>query len=190
MQHKTISFEIPDWISSYMDTYEVSAEVTSRMAFVIGAARDNVLRKTGGPFAAAIFESETGRLVSLGVNLVTAQGLSVLHAEVVAMMLAQRALETYDLSKVPHQLVTSAEPCAMCFGAIPWSGVTSVVAGATDADVRKIGFDEGPKHQDWKAELEQRGITVQEGVLRETAAAVFQLYASMSGVIYNSRSGD
>ncbi|HCS12210.1 MAG TPA: tRNA-specific adenosine deaminase, partial [Zetaproteobacteria bacterium] len=85
------------------------------------------------------------------------------------------------------ELVTSCEPCAMCFGAIPWSGIRRVVCGATAADAQRIGFDEGPRHPDWVAELEKRGIHVQTGVCRDAAARVLNDYQSAQGVIYNGR---
>lgn len=158
------------------------------MALVIEAARANVANGTGGPFAAAVFESASGRLVALGVNLVTTQGLSMLHAEVVALAFAQRMLGTYDLGApgLPrHELVASAEPCAMCLGAIPWSGVRKLITGARDADVRKIGFDEGAKLPGWRDELEKRGIATVCDVGRAAAAQVLLDYAAAGGAIYN-----
>ncbi len=190
MQPIQININIPAWVSEYTSHYENTSSVTERMKFVIGAAHENVTRKTGGPFAAAIFETDSGKLVSLGVNLVTREGISTLHAEMVAIMLAQKALNTFDLGAkdLPdHQLITSAEPCAMCFGAIPWSGVTSVVAGAKDVDVREIGFDEGPKPESWSQELQKRGISVQEEVLRDSVKDVFRNYRESGGEVYNSR---
>jgi len=133
---------------------------------------------------------DTGKLVSLGVNLVTSQGLSLLHAEMVAFALAQRKLGTYDLGRqgLPrHELVASTEPCAMCIGAISWSGVRKVVCAAEDADARAIGFDEGPKMADWQDALKRRGIAVESGVQRADAAAVLAWYAQSGGRIYNSR---
>ena len=130
------------------------------MSLVIEAAQRNISEGTGGPFAAAVFEMESGKLISLGVNLVLSQGLSILHAEMVAFALAQKKIGSYDLGRYDlpaHELVTSIEPCAMCFGAIPWSGVRRVIAGARDADARSIGFDEGPKMKDWRSELEKTG---------------------------------
>jgi tRNA(Arg) A34 adenosine deaminase TadA len=160
------------------------------MLFVIEAAQLNISKGTGGPFAAAVFETESGKLVSVGVNLVTSAGLSILHAEMLALALAQRKVGTYDLGRydVPgHDLVASAEPCAMCLGAIPWSGVRRVIVGACDSDVRAIGFDEGPKMKDWKNELEKRGIAVICDVEREAAVQVLLNYALQGGRIYNSR---
>jgi len=163
------------------------------MSLVIEASQRNVDEGTGGPFAAAVFEIESGRLVALGVNLVTSERLSVLHAEIVALSLAQKKLGAYDLGKpdVPnHELVTSSEPCAMCLGAIPWSGVRRVVIGARDSDVRAIGFDEGAKIETWPSELKKRGIAVIRDVERDAAVRVLREYAKQGGKIYNPRSPD
>ena len=162
------------------------------MRLVIGLARENVVRGAGGPFAAAVFESATGRLVSAGVNLVTALNSSIAHAEIVAIMLAQQRAGTYDLGGpgMPRlELVTSTEPCAMCLGAVPWSGVRRLICGASEADARSIGFDEGAKPPEWQQGLETRGIEVARNVCREEAVAVLRLYADRGGVIYNARQG-
>lgn len=185
-----ISFNLPDWLIAYQQQYQTSLSLEDQMAFVIEASRQNIARQTGGPFAAAIFEIDTGRLVALGVNLVTSEGLSILHAEMVAITLAQRCRGNYDLgdsSQPALSLVTTTEPCAMCFGAIPWSGIRRVVTGAADSDARAIGFDEGPKPDDWIKALNERHIDVITGILRHEAAAVLASYLDMGGDIYNSR---
>ncbi len=185
-------FEIvqPQWIDDFSQSYVATADISKRMAFVIAAARRNIVEKTGGPFAAAVFESVSGKLVSLAVNVVTTQRLSILHAEMVAITIAQKKLATYDLGgkALPsHDLFASTEPCAMCFGAIPWSGVRRVVTAAEDSDARKIGFDEGPKPGDWAASLRERGIEVISDVERQQAADVLDFYLASHGHIYNSR---
>lgn len=185
-----IEFYLPEWFEDYCSTYKQTPDLNGQMRFVIGAARLNVKKATGGPFAAAVFQEATGRLVSLGVNLVIPQGLSILHAEMVAITSAQQKLGVYDLggASLPgHELVTSSEPCAMCFGAIPWSGVTRVVTGAFAEDARAIGFDEGPIPSTWKSDLKTRGIEVVSGVERVQAKKVLQLYSDTNGHIYNSR---
>jgi len=139
-----------------------------------------------------VFEGATGRLVSAGVNLVETANCSIAHAEIVAISLAQRAVGHYDLGceGMPRcELVTSTEPCAMCLGAIPWSGVRRVVCGARGEDACAIGFDEGAKPADWVGELRRREIEVVRGVLREEAKAVLQQYAGTGGTIYNARTG-
>ena len=186
-----IEIQLPEWIDRYLTEYPgYISSIKDRMSFVIEAAQRNISEGTGGPFAAAVFEAESGKLISLGVNLVTYQGLSILHAEMVAFTLAQKKIGSYDLGRqdlASHELVTSIEPCAMCFGAIPWSGVRRVIAGARDSDARSIGFDEGPKMKDWRIELEKRGIATICDVSREAAARVLLNYSLQGGKIYNSR---
>lgn len=189
-QSERICFSLPEWVNAYAASFPATKSVEKRMAIVIEAARQNIRRETGGPFAAAVFESDSGKLVALGVNRVTAEGLSMLHGEMVALALAQRRLHEYDLGGqgLPaHELVTSTEPCAMCLGAVCWSGVTRVVSGATEADARKLGFDEGPKPRNWIRELGRRGIDVVPEVLRSEAVAVLGEYRQKSGVVYNAR---
>ncbi len=180
---------LPSWVGQFMEKAPtVFRDVEERMRFVIALARENAQQGTGGPFAAAVFDG-TGTLVAPGVNLVTSSNCSVLHAELVALMLAQKALGRYDLSngnRLRYELVSTAEPCAMCFGAIPWSGVSQLICGARDEDARAIGFDEGPKLTDWVSALNSRGITVRRDVLREEAVAVLREYSSSGGVIYNA----
>ena len=190
-QPGVIEIKLPEWIDSFLPGYPgYISSIQDRMSFVIEAAQLNVSKGTGGPFAAAVFETESGKLVSLGVNLVTSGGLSILHAEMVAFALAQKKIGSYDLGRYDlpaHELVTSIEPCAMCFGAIPWSGVRRVIAGARDSDARRIGFDEGPKMKEWRSELEKRGIATICDVSREAAAQVLLNYSLKGGKIYNSR---
>jgi tRNA(Arg) A34 adenosine deaminase TadA len=190
-QPGVIEIQMPEWIDRFLTGYpDALPSVRDRMSLVIEAAQRNISEATGGPFAAAIFETESGKLISLGVNLVLSQGLSILHAEMVAFALAQKKIGSYDLGRYDlpaHELVTSIEPCAMCFGAIPWSGVRRVIAGARDADARSIGFDEGPKMKDWKSELEKRGIAILRDISREAAAQVLLNYSLQGGIIYNSR---
>jgi tRNA(Arg) A34 adenosine deaminase TadA len=115
----------------------------------------------------------------------------VVHAEIVAIILAQQKLATFDLGAegFPEcELVTTTEPCAMCLGAIPWSGISSLVCGARDADVRKIGFDEGDKPDEWIKKLESRSIAVTRNILRDEAMAILQRYVDEGGIIYNGRS--
>lgn len=159
--------------------------IEQRMAWVIGLAAKNATGRGGGPFAAAIFDAESHRLVSAGVNLVEPAANSVLHAEIVAIMLAQKSARTWDLASVGRmELVTSCEPCAMCMGAIPWSGLRRVVCGARDADARRIGFDEGTKPANWTTAYRRRGIEVVRDLLRREAATSLREYAQMGGTVY------
>ncbi len=186
-----ILITLPEWLQDVARSDRTIPLIEDRMEFVINLARLNVQYKTGGPFAAAVFDA-SGRLVSAGVNLVETSACSILHAEMIAIALAQKAVGRYDLSdggRLAYQLVSSTEPCAMCFGAVPWSGVNSLACGARDADARAIGFDEGPKMTQWQPALEERGITVLRDLLRNEAAAVLQEYLASGGTIYNAGRG-
>ena len=139
----------------------------------------------GGPFAAGVFRPD-GRLVAAGVNRVVPDAAPIAHAEIVAIAAAGQVLETWDLGSVDSlQLVTSTEPCAMCLGAIPWSGVASVAIGARDRDAREVGFDEGDKPEGWAQSLAARGIEVIRDVRRERAAELLRSYSQIGGPIYN-----
>ena len=170
-----------DWRYQYTSGVE-------RMRLAIALARENVLRGTGGPFGAAVFESDSGKLVSVGMNLVVAHHNCTLHGEMVAFMMAQQRLASYTLRAegMPrHELVSSCEPCAMCLGATSWSGVQRLVYGATADDARRLGFDEGPVFAESYDYLATRGIEVVRALCRDEASAVFEIYRERNGSIYN-----
>jgi tRNA(Arg) A34 adenosine deaminase TadA len=176
---------VPDLLAAAGGPWPTDDE---QMGLVLDLARGNVHHRSGGPFAAAVFGAE-GQLVAVGVNLVEPGRAAIAHAEIVAIALAGQATGTFDLGAGgPTTLVASTEPCAMCLGAVPWSGVTRLVCGADDADARAIGFEEGHKPDGWVPELEARGITVALGVRRAEAAEVLQTYVRTGGTIYNGAS--
>ena len=149
MTKNSLTLSLPEWIDDFLKQYQfplVSNE--ERMRFVLKLTLQNIEKTTGGPFGAAVFERESGQLVSVGVNVVLKQGCSAAHAEMMAIMLAQQELGTHDLGipELPEfQLVTSGKMCAMCLGSVVWSGVREVLASAQPEDVENIvGFDEGP----------------------------------------------
>jgi len=191
MRIDKLVLSLPGWVSDFLDEAgEVFVGTEKRMRLVIELARLNVRHETGGPFAAAVFECDSGRLVAVGVNRVMPENCSIGHAEMLALALAQKAVGQYDLAAegmAAHELVNSTEPCAMCLGAIPWSGVRRLVCGARDEDARAVGFDEGDKPNNWVQCLQRRGVEVVREVLREEATKVLREYSETSGVIYNSR---
>ena len=126
------SFELPAWVGPFLDDWKQPlSSIDQRMQLTIALSKQSVVQKTGGPFGAVVVNDQTGVLVSVGINLVTTAGLSIAHAEMVALSLAQLSMGQWNLSHSgPLQLVTSCEPCAMCYGALPWSGIKSLVCGA------------------------------------------------------------
>lgn len=183
----TFTISLPGWVAGFLaDVPDRFTEPAERMRLVIALAAENIRRQTGGPFAAAVFAMDTGKLIAVGVNCVVPARSSIAHAEIVALSLAQQTLGTHDLSAAAGcELVTSCAPCAMCLGAIPWSGVRSVLCGAAEEDARAVGFDEGDKPDNWQRQLQRRGIAVTENLLRDEARQLFNDYRLAEGPIYN-----
>jgi len=186
---------LPDWaIEENNALPEFMPTLEEQMEAIIRFSRINFQKETGGPFAAGIFEKESGKRVVIGVNRVVPSNNSTAHAEIVTIGLAQSILRTFDLGgpDMPHyRLVVNARPCAMCFGSIPWSGVRSLAIAASGEKVEELtGFDEGPIHPNWQSELQKRGIEVIEDVLSDKACDVFREFAASDSPIYNGRGGD
>ena len=183
-----IHLAYPDWVPSFVDWERPYLTSEERMGLVISLARQNVLRADGGPFGAAVFDATAGRLVSVGVNLVVQEQNAVLHAEIVALMMAGQLLSSHTLHApgMPvYEVTTSCEPCAMCLGAILWSGAKRLVCGATREDASRLGFDEGPVFPESYRYLADRGVEIEREVRRVQAAAVLDLYHARGGEIYN-----
>ncbi len=185
----SLRLDLPAWLQARFKSSASAAlpDPDARMAWVLTTCRQQVAEGTGGPFAAAVFDRGSGELLAAGVNLVEPEQCSLLHAEMVALLLAQQALDHWNLGDAGRdcELVSSAAPCAMCLGAIPWSGVRSLVCAARDEDVRAIGFDEGCKPQPWQQGLIDAGIDVQEDVQRDAAVVILRDYQVRGGLIYN-----
>ena len=186
--HPVVHIEYPEWVNEVVDWKCVYVSDEERMRLAIEVSRENVLRGTGGPFGAAVFEAESGKLVSVGMNSVVRYNNCTLHGEMVAFMMAQQVVKSFTLNApgLPaHDLYTSCEPCAMCLGATLWSGVRRVVYGAARDDASLLDFDEGPVFAESYTYLEDRGLVIVRNVLREEARAVLELYRNSSGKIYN-----
>jgi tRNA(Arg) A34 adenosine deaminase TadA len=184
-----VSVSLPDWVETVVDRARRYESDEERMRLAVALSRENVVRGTGGPFGAAIFEAGTGRLVDVGVNSVVRLNNCTLHGEMVAFMLAQARLRSYSLAApgMPaHELFTSCEPCAMCIGATLWSGVRRVVCGASRDDAMALHFDEGPVFPETYRYLEARGVAFTRGVLRDEAREVLEMYRARGGRVYNA----
>jgi tRNA(Arg) A34 adenosine deaminase TadA len=189
------SLDLPDWAVEELNGLpEYLPSLEERMRAVIRFSRLNFQRGTGGPFAAGIFERDTGRLVVIGVNRVVPFNCSSAHAEVMAISLAQKRLGVYDLGAAglpAHQIVVNWRPCAMCLGAVLWSGVRSLVIAGDGPELEEItGFDEGPVHPQWIDELNERDIEVVNNVLRDEAIAAYREFAASEALVYNARQGE
>ena len=74
-------------------------------------------------------------VISRSSNMVELLNDSTAHAELIAITSAQISLNSKNLDNCI--LYTTLEPCLMCYGAIYWSKINTVVYGASD---KKRGF--------------------------------------------------
>ncbi len=180
-----VTMALPDWVRDEVPMDKLYPGHEQRIGLAIELSRSNVAHGTGGPFGAAVFDG-SGRLLGVGVNTVLASNCSAAHAEVLALCSSQQYLRRFRLNSEggPVTLATSAQPCAMCYGALIWAGIDEVLIGARSDDVQVLArFDEGPLPADWAGELERRGIAVHRDLLRDQACKVLRDYGE-SGVVY------
>lgn len=186
MPYHELKLSLPAWIDDEVDRSRVYIDDEARVDLAIRLARRNIIEGSGGPFGAAVFD-HAGRVVAVGVNRVLPVNCSAAHAEVMAFIAAQARVGRARLNEngERHVLATSAQPCAMCYGASLWAGIDELLIGARSEDVMELSeFDEGPLPADWVGELERRGIAVRRDILRAQARDVFALYAEHGGRAY------
>lgn len=181
---------LPEWLVGELANLPRSLDTAEEKVRLANTLADRNWREgNGGPFAALVVDKASGELVSAGVNVVLSSGLSSTHAEVVALSLAQVSSGVWDLGADRElELVVNWRPCIMCYGAAIWSGVRHLLIAGSGPECEELtGFDEGPLHEDWAHDLETRGISVTQGVLRDDAIAVFAAYGASDSVVYNAR---
>ena len=107
-------------------------ETLLRKAFAVAAKA----REHGDhPFGAVLADAEGKVLMEQGNGYSSEGGDRTAHAE---RLLASRAAKAYNAEYLAHcTLYSSAEPCAMCAGAIYWAGIGKVVFGQTEKDLKR-----------------------------------------------------
>lgn len=181
-----VELTLPEWVAEEVVRAGRPGDDAALVRLAVALSRRNVQEGTGGPFGAVVCAG--GRVMACGVNLVVPAATSAAHAEIMALSVAQQRARRFRLNEGasgPVTLATSAQPCAMCFGAVLWAGIDRLLIGARGEDVESLtDFDEGPLVEDWVAELERRGIEVVRDVEREAARVVLAAYGDGGGARY------
>jgi len=127
------------------------------------------------PFGSVLADAD-GKLLMEQGNGYSSEGRDrTAHAE---RLLASRAARAYDLKFLAGcTLYTSAEPCAMCAGAIYWAGIGRVVYGQTEKALKaQTGAHEENPTLDLPCEIVfsagQRPTEVVGPLLEDEAAAL------------------
>jgi tRNA(Arg) A34 adenosine deaminase TadA len=95
------------------------------------------------PFGAVLVDANGSILIESENGYMPDRDMTA-HAE---RLLATRASKTYGTAFLAHcTIYVSAEPCAMCAGAIYWAGIGRVVFGLTERDLKSLtgNHDENP----------------------------------------------
>lgn len=141
------------------------------MKRAIELAVNNVQSNKGGPFGAVIVYNND--IIAQGVNLVTATNDPTAHAEMVAIRVACKKLNSFQLTNCT--LYSSCEPCPMCIGAIYWARPDALYFASAQQDAAAIGFDDHFIYEELALAYEKRRIPTTQ-IMRAEAQEPFELW--------------
>lgn len=108
------------------------------MAIAIECASNGSKQGRGGPFGSIVMKGE--EIVARACNTVLESSDPTCHAEMNAIRIACKKLDTCDLSNCV--LYTTCEPCPMCLGAITWSKCPIVFIGIDRECAAEFGWSD------------------------------------------------
>lgn len=151
------------------------------MKKAIERARETMNKNWGGPFGAAVIDSD-GNIVAVSSNSVLKDNDPTAHAEVNAIREACKKLGTYDLGGCT--LYATGYPCPMCLSAIIWANVSKVYFGCTPEDAEKIGFRDDFIYRFINDGCKDENILKLSALDREECLELFNEYAKNNKTIY------
>ena len=108
------------------------------LAGAVGIARQ--AREHGNHPFGALLADAAGNVLLSAENTVVTESDATGHAETNLVRLASGRFPSVELSA--STLYSSAEPCAMCSGAIYWSGIGRVVYALAETDLYELTGDD------------------------------------------------
>lgn len=146
------------------------------MEKAVREARRNLKTLDGGPFGACIVRD--GAVLAVARNTVLRNDATA-HAEVNAIRKACRRVGSHDLSGAV--IYSTTEPCPMCFSAIHWARIGTIVYGTNISDARRTGFNELEISNRRLKALGRSSVAIIGGFLRAECLALFQAWDSLPG---------
>jgi len=143
------------------------------MRMAIQLSEQNVEQGSGGPFGAVIVKE--GMVIARSANKVVPQKDPTAHAEISAIRLACKELDTYNLEGCV--IYTSCEPCPMCLGAIYWTRLDKIYYANTKADAAAIAFDDQLIYEEINRLPAERKLPAVQ-LLREEAQIAFKKWTA------------
>ncbi|HKK74123.1 MAG TPA: nucleoside deaminase [Saprospiraceae bacterium] len=141
----------------------------------IEAARRSMKAGEGGPFGAAVIKD--GEAIVIAANQVSKQQDPTAHAEIVAIREACQLLGRKKLEGCI--LISTCEPCPMCYSAIHFAGISRVYFAALHEEAGRIaGFGMGHLYEDLSQKPTQRRIEQQQ-VFKEAGWGLLEEWKSI-----------
>lgn len=153
------------------------------MQQAINRAFTTMRKNIGGPFGAAIVKD--GKIISIASNTVLKDNDPTAHAEINAIRMAGKKLNTYDLSGC--ELYATGYPCPMCLSAIIWANINKVYFGCNSKDAEAIGFRDDFIYkfiQDLNNRKENKKLLNLVELDREDCLKLFKEYSNSNKIIY------
>lgn len=117
----------------------------------------------------AIIVNEEGLVVSSAYNLVEKKQTQTAHAEVRAIALASKKIQSWRLNG--HWLYVTLEPCLMCLGLAQLSRIHGICFGAPSPI-----FGTGLEKNDLDFSFYEKKVHVVSGVRKQECAELLQLF--------------
>jgi guanine deaminase len=131
----------------------------------------------GGPFGVCLVQGD--EVLAVAHNTVLKDRDPTCHAEVNAIRLAARKLQSFDLSGC--ELYSTTEPCPMCFAAIHWARLGRLIYGTTIAEVARLGFNELTLGSREMQALGRSPVVIYPGCLAEECRQLLAEWARIPG---------
>ena len=125
------------------------------------------------------------KIICVSSNSVLKDHDPTAHAEVNAIRMAGKILNTHDLSGC--ELYATGYPCPMCLSAIIWANIKTVYFGCTPIDADKIGFRDDFIYNyivDLRKNSEDKSLLSITQLNREDCIKLFEEYSKNSRTIY------
>ena len=146
------------------------------MQLAIEEANKNFKRLDGGPFGACIVRKN--KILAIARNTVLKDNNPTAHAEVNAIRQASKMLKSFDLSGCT--IYTTTEPCPMCFSAIHWSRIDTLIYGSSIANAKVRGFNELAISSAKMRTLGKSKIKIHHRYLREECLELFKKWDNLN----------
>ena len=146
------------------------------MELSIAVAKKGVV-KDESPFGAVI--AKNGKAIVATHNTVLSGRDAIAHAEINAIHAACRKLKSHKLYGCT--IYSTCEPCPMCFSAIHWAGIPSIIYGARIEDAKACGFHELEVHDCRLKRLGKAKVKIRGNFMRRECVEMMREWKRRKG---------